>query len=274
MPELPEVETIRRGLEKYLLGHKIIGVEVRNHKIFSGNSAELIGKKISAVKRYAKVISIDTSGGYSIVIHVKLTGQLLYDGPNLRDKRKISSKVIGGIPGPHTHVIFKLDRGGFLYYNDVRRFGWVKIMQTQNLKNAPEPFADLTAELFKKIIGASARPIKILLMDQSKIGGVGNIYANEALWLSKINPKRAANSITETESKRLFDAIIEVLGQGIKYGGASELAYVTPDGGEGKYQEHFLAYGQNGKLCPRCKQEKFVKIWMGGRGTYYCPKCQ
>lgn len=281
MPELPEVETIKRQLNNFLVGHKIIDVKINNQKIFSGDPKDIIGSKIEGVRRFAKVLCIDLSNDYSITSHIKLTGQYIYRGPNLKDPKSLSRKIVGGVPGTHTHVIFTLDRGGFLYYNDLRRFGWIRVMRTSDVttsgfvgKLGPEPFNGLTEEKFKEILSKTKRPIKIVIMDQQKLGGVGNIYANDALWLSKISPKRPANSLTLKEQKDLYDAILHVLKVGIEKGGASELSYVTPDGGEGQYQKFFLAYGKDGTLCPRCKKEKFKKIFLGGRGTYFCPNCQ
>src|SRR3989344_6525751 len=281
MPELPEVETIRKGLEKYLVGHKVTDVKVNAPKIFSGEPGTLIGGKIKGVRRFAKVLSIDLSNGYSIVVHIKLTGQFIYRGPNLKSPPDLSKKVVGGVPGRHTHVIFSLDHGGTLYYNDVRRFGWIKVVKTRKVeeepfikKLGPEPFGKLTFEFFSKVLSQSGRPIKIVLMDQEKIGGVGNIYANDALWLSKINPKRSANSLSLDKQKDLYDAVHKVLKDGIKYGGSSELAYVTPDGKEGSYQDYTLAYGRQEEPCERCHKAKFVKYFLGGRGTYVCPACQ
>ena len=281
MPELPEVETIRGQLDKYLKGHRVAAVEVKNRKILSEGEKNLVGGKVTKVRRFGKVTVIDLSNDYSIVAHIKLTGQFIYRGPNLKTPEELSKKVFGGIPGKHTHVIFNLDRGGALYYNDVRRFGWIKVVKTKDVeeipfikKLGPEPFGKLTLDLFKQILPKSTRPIKIVLMDQEKLGGVGNIYANDALWLAKISPKRPANEIGEREAKILYSAILEVLKEGIKYGGASELAFVTPDGQEGEYQRHTLAYGRDGEPCERCHKAKFVKIFLGGRGTYFCPVCQ
>lgn len=281
MPELPEVETVKLQLNKYLKGHKIENVQVNVPKIFSGNTRDLIGAKFSKVRRFAKVLSIDLSNGLSIVIHIKLTGQLIYRGPNLKNIPELSRKVVGGVPGKHTHVTFDLDKGGFLYYNDVRRFGWIKTIKTSEVektgfvgKLGPEPFGKLTLKLFKEILSKSKRPVKIILMDQEKMGGVGNIYANDALWLSKINPKKPANELTEAEIKSLYGSIHKVLKAGMKYGGASELAFVTPDGKEGLYQKHTLAYGHQGEPCPRCHKAKFTKYFLSGRGTYFCPNCQ
>ena len=253
-------------------------VEVKNPKIFSGDEKKLVGGKIIAVRRFGKVTVIDLSNAYSIVSHIKLTGQFIYRSPK---PLPLSPKVVGGVPGKHTHVIFKLDRGGALYYNDVRRFGWIKVVKTDQVENVPfiqklgpEPFGKLTLEIFRTILSKSSRPVKVVLMDQEKIGGIGNIYANDALWLAKISPKRKANSLSAAEQKDLYEAVLEVLKQGLKWGGASELAFVTPDGKEGKYQDHTLAYGKQGTLCTRCKKGTFQKYFLGGRGTYVCPTCQ
>jgi formamidopyrimidine-DNA glycosylase len=280
MPELPEVETIKKGLEKYLVGHTITNVKVNNSKVFEGDPKALIGGKIKAVRRFAKVLCMDLSNGFSVVSHIKLTGQFIYRGPKLKTL-SLSKKVVGGVPGPHTHIIFSLDKGGDLYYNDVRRFGWIKVVKTKDVENipfikklGPEPFGKLTFEYFKSVLSKSSRPIKIVLMDQEKVGGVGNIYANDALWLAKINPKKPANNLAQAQKKELYDAVHKVLKEGIKHGGSSELAYVTPEGKEGSYQDHTLAYGREGEPCERCHRAMFVKYFLGGRGTYACPFCQ
>jgi len=290
MPELPEVETIRIGLEKYLVGHKITKVEVRWRKSLSENENKLVEGYVKKIRRFGKVLSIDLDNGYSAVIHIKLTGQLIYLGPNLLKAKSLSPKVSGGLGGKHTHVIFYLDHKGVLYYNDVRKFGWIKIIKSSELKIksdfiarlGPEPVVDeknppenpLTPDKFREILSSSKRAVKVLLMDQEKIGGVGNIYANDALWLARILPTRSAKSLSPKEQSKLYDATLKVLKEGLKRGGASELSYVTPDGNEGSYQEHFLAYGKKDELCMRCRRGKFKKINLGGRGTYFCPFCQ
>lgn len=288
MPELPEVEAIKLQLGRFLTGHKILSVTVNNRKTFQGDEKNIIGAKVIATRRFGKVTVIDLDNNYSLLAHVKLTGQFIYRGPNLKVSGSLSSKVTGGIPGKHTLVIFNLDRGGTLYYNDVRRFGWIRIVKTTEVltepfikKLGPEPDVTkgfegetLTLEKFKQILGKSGRPIKIVLMDQEKMGGVGNIYANDALWLSKIDPRRKANSLSVKEQEDLFNAVTSVLKEGIKWGGASELAFVTPDGTEGKYQNHTLAYGHQDEPCDRCHKGIFQKFFLGGRGTYICPVCQ
>lgn len=288
MPELPEVEAIKLQLAKYLVGHKIISVDVANRKTFQGDEANIIGGKVEKTRRFGKVSVIDLDNGYSILTHVKLTGQYIYRGPNLPKPAGLSKKIIGGVPGPHTLVTFNLDRNGTLFYNDVRRFGWIRVEKTEDvpkekfiIKLGPEPPVtktftgkNLTPDLFGEILSSSARPVKLVLMDQTKMGGVGNIYANDALWLAKINPEQKANSLGRKAAEDLYDAILSVLRAGIKYGGASELAFVTPDGTEGEYQKHTLVYGREGDPCERCHRSDIKKFFLGGRGTYWCPFCQ
>lgn len=281
MPELPEVETMRLQLKRFLTGHKIVSVEVKNRRTFQGDEKKIVGGRVTDVRRFGKVSVIDLNNKYSILTHVKLTGQYIYRGPNLPKPEKLSSKVIGGVPGSHTLVIFKLDKNGVLYYNDVRRFGWIRIEKTEDVekekfivKLGPEPFKGLTLEVFQEILSKTSRMIKVVLMDQEKMGGVGNIYANDALWLSQINPKTPAKDIDHKSAQKLYSAILKVLNAGIKYGGASELAFVTPDGNEGKYQKHTLVYGHEGDPCERCHKSVIKKFFLGGRGTYFCPNCQ
>lgn len=280
MPELPEVETIRLQLNKYIVGHRIEKVEIRYKKCFEGVQSKLVNAKIASVRRFGKVIVVDLSNDFSFAIHVKLTGQLIYRGSNLNPAPPLSPKVADGLGGKHTHVIFHLDKGGKLFYNDFRKFGWIKVVKSEEVekidfikKLGPEPFKDLTPELFENIASSTKRPIKVVLMDQTKIGGVGNIYANDALWLAQIHPATPANKIKAAKVKELYHAIEQVLQRGLADGGASELSFVTPDGGEGGYQKHFLVYGQYGKACQRCGG-KIKKSRIGGRGTFYCGVCQ
>ena len=284
MPELPEVEIVKSQLEKFLVGHKIKNVKVL-YKNFKGNKANLIGGKIVKVERFGKAITIKLDNGFSIFVHIKLTGQLIYRGPRLKTASKLSKKIIGGVPGVHTHVVLSLDKGGNLYYNDVRKFGLFEVLKTSDIKNivfiknlGPDALEKLKIEEFRKILGSTKRSIKTLLLDQSKLAGVGNIYANDALWLSQILPNRPANDLSLLEQEKLFSAVKDVLKKGLKKGGASELAHVHPDGTEGEYQKEFLVYGKQGELCKRkgCvgKSAKIKKISLGGRGTYFCENCQ
>lgn len=289
MPELPEVETLRRGLHQYLVGLTIIDIDVRLTRVFTGDKQALIAAKIIDVKRYGKGLVIELNNGYSMAVHVKMTGQLIYQGAK---QTEVSKDKVGTIPNKFTHIIFQLKEksehremdmsipDAYLYYNDIRQFGWVKVVRTDQIKSlpffkelGPEPFTGLTFAKFQTILSSSKTAIKPLLMDQKKIGGIGNIYANDALYLANILPTRPANSLHTEEQKKLFDAIEEVLRRGLHYGGASELTFVNVLGQEGTYQEHFLVYGQQGKTCNNCGAT-IKKSVLGGRGTYYCPGCQ
>lgn len=288
VPELPEVESIKLQLQKYLIGHVVESIEVNWQKTFPEGKEKIIGAAVTAVRRFGKVLVIDFDNCYSLAVHIKMTGQFIYRGPNLIHPQPLSAKVLGGVPGKHTQVIFKLkvksskfkvNEPAVLYYNDVRKFGWMKVVKTYALKSiaildkmGPEPLFGLDLQTFFKIIN-KPQNIKVLLMDQSKIGGVGNIYANDALYLAKINPLRRADSLDKTEAEKLFHAVEIVLQRGIKAGGASERSYVTPDGTEGNYQDISLVYGKEGKPCLYCRTE-IKKIQVGGRGTYFCPECQ
>lgn len=280
MPELPEVETIRLGLEKYLGGHTILGVDVKLRKLLTGDTKYIVGAKVAGVRRVGKGLIIDLDNEYSIAIHVKLTGQLIYRGPGVPERVDLSKEKVGSIPNKWTHVVFTLDKGGMLYYNDLRQFGWIKIVRTDKVSKlpffeemGPEPLDGLTLDIFQKIIASSNSPVKSVLMDQKRIGGVGNIYANDALFAARIDPRRKARSLLDQDIRRLYSSILKVLKKGLKYGGASELAYVNALGEEGHYQEHFLVYGREGEPCRVCGSE-IRKVKLSGRGTYFCPRCQ
>jgi len=256
MPELPEVETIRRQLEKVLVGQKIKGLQ--------GQSLKVEGRKIVGVKRKAKMLIIELSGGLSLLVHLKMTGQLIYNGQ----------------PNKYTRVVFELDKGR-LYFNDLRRFGWIKLEKTTAVKTMmaklPPDVIDkeFSPKYLEKILASSGRAVKLVLMDQAKLGGVGNIYANESLYCAKINPKMPANQCYGMQVRNLHRCLVKVIKAGIKYGGstASDDNYADAFGEKGKYQQHFLVYEQEGKKCRRCGQT-INKIKLGGRGTYFCPNCQ
>lgn len=279
MPELPEVETIRRGLEKYVVGHKIKSIEILHPKPFQGNQSDILDTKILSTRRIGKGLILDFENNISLAIHIKMTGQLIFRDSSTA-KEPISPKV-KSIPNKYTHIIFHLDKNAILYYNDFRRFGWLKVIKTDEISKVPlfsamgpEPFKDLTFEVFKELVKKSPTKIKPFIMDQSKIGGIGNIYANDALWNAKIDPVRSAKSLTDKELKELFDSIIKVMELSLAQGGASELTFVNILGQEGNYQSHTLVYGKKGKPCPRKDGGIINRIVIGGRGTFFCDKCQ
>lgn len=282
MPELPEVETIRRILQKAIVGKKIGKIEIRKPKMFFGKPAEVEGRKIEAIERRGKILSIKLSGGRAVMIHFKLTGQLVWV-PDAGLKTILGHPIpFAGsqLPAKTTHIIFSID-GGKLYFNDLRQFGWVKVVSDGLAGGAleklgPEPFdKEFTPEYLKKIFSKTAKPVKLVLMDQEKIAGIGNIYANEALFEAKILPMRSAKSLKSEETEKLREAILLVLNEGIKYGGSSaaDEAYIKPTGEPGNYQQHFRVYQKQGKKCQKCGR-LIKRMNLGGRGTFWCPKCQ
>lgn len=296
MPELPEVETIRRGLEKYVVGHAIDSVEVRKPKIFQGKVEDIIGAKVVEVERFGKGLVIKLSNGKSLAIHIKLTGQLIFRDQELGIRNQTGREEV---PNKFTHVVFHLDekpsraksrdnfshKGATLYYNDIRQFGWIKVIKSEDLKElsffkelGPEiPLVagptKLTEKDFIKILSKYKTAVKPLIMDQTKMAGIGNIYANDSLYLAKIDPRRPANNLSTEEATTLFKSILNVLKKGLQEGGASELTFVNVLGEKGNYQNHSLVYGKAGQICSR-DGNKIQKITLGGRGTFFCPVCQ
>ena len=265
MPELPEVETIKRDLEKTILGKKITEVCVRHPGVIRQPSAkeferELRGVGIKHILRRAKVLILELANGKSLVIHLKMTGQLIYPGD-----------------GKKSRVSFKLSDGKMLDFNDQRLFAelrllddWHSLEFIQGL--GPEPF-DITEEEFKKMLKSKKTKIKPLLMDQTFISGIGNLYAAEALFRAKIHPQRPAASLSDKEKENLFREIKDTLSEAIKYKGSSVDQYVQLSGQAGDYSKHHRVYDREAKPCLVCKTP-IKRISLGGRGTYFCPKCQ
>jgi formamidopyrimidine-DNA glycosylase len=287
MPELPEVETIKLGLQKCLIGYRIEDIKILIPKMFSGSPKQIIGAKIVGLKRIGKSLIIELDNNFVLAIHLKMTGQLIYSDE--KTKKLILSLKIGGttLPSKYSHIIFSLDNNAKLYYNDLRQFGWIKVVRKDQLMNLPffkemgpePPVAKamvgraLTLDKFREILSRSNITIKVLLMDQKKISGVGNIYANDALFEAGIDPRRKAKSLSLEEIEKLYQAILEVLRSGLEYGGSSDENFVNALGQEGNYQDHTLIYGREEKKCEICGG-KIQKIKLGGRGTYFCPSCQ
>jgi len=265
MPELPEVETIKRDLEKVVIGKKIMRVHVANAKVIREPSLDkfkrgLSGVRINKVSRRAKVLILELSNAKSLVIHLRMTGQLVYPGN-----------------GENARVTFELSDGKKLDFNDQRLFGelrllddWRKLKFIQDL--GPEP-KELTLKRFKEILAAKKTKIKPLLLDQKVISGIGNLYAAEILFRAKINPHRSARGLLSREKERIFNAMQEIIAEAIHYGGSSVDDYVRLSGDKGKYIKYHKVYDREGKPCFICK--KLIKrSSLGGRGTYFCPKCQ
>lgn len=278
---MPEVETIRRQLDEKLKGRTIKRVEVLREKSFGGDPKKLAGWQVERVDRKAKIIEIYFKNQKDLlIVHLKMTGQLVFVDEG---KRTVgghpTADWINDLPSKHTRVMVDFRDGARLFFNDMRVFGWIRLVEKQKYENQMRKTApDVTEKEFSldyltNVLKKSGKAVKLVLMDQEKIGGVGNIYANDALYLAKVMPNRKANSLSELETKNLLAAIRDVINKGIKYGGASAANYVDTRGLGGTYQDHFLVYKKDGQMCKGCGG-KIQKMKIGGRGTFYCPVCQ
>lgn len=267
MPELPEVETIKRQLEAAVVGKTVGRVEILEPKIFIGDPKIITGQKITGIGRVAKVLRIFFGNESAVLAHFKLNGQFFLDtGTNNFDTR-------------FTRVILHFTDGTRLLFNDSRKFAWMKVIENfkEDLGEAIEPFQDnFTLENFVAVLAKSRKPVKILLMDQVRIAGIGNIYANESLFAAKVDPFRPANSLTAQETKKLHGAILLILQKAIDCKGSSgkDEWYRQLDGKTGCYQEHFLVYQRNGQKCPGACGGEIIRKKQSGRSTFYCPNCQ
>jgi len=265
MPELPEVETIKRQLQRRILNKKIVDIIVNKSKVIKEPSLVLFKKgirdaKIKNIIRKGKVLIFELSTGKSLVAHLRMTGQLVYPGS-----------------GKQSRVSFKLSDRRLLDYNDRRLLGELRLLDNwRNLKFikelGPEPFG-LTKQVFSKMLSQKKTKIKPLLMDQTFIAGVGNLYAAEALFKAKIDPLRPASSLSNKEKFALFESIRNILSEAIKHKGSSMDQYVTASGEKGNYVSYHRVYGREDEPCFICKTP-IKRIPLGGRGTYFCGRCQ
>lgn len=275
MPELPEVETVVSGLRPVLKGRKIIDIEVREKNLIGYPEAdvgkfkdELLNSKITGMDRRGKYIIINLDIKKEMIIHLRMTGKLLVkEVKSYRDK--------------HTHVIFVLDDGQEIRFNNVRKFGRIYLIDPEHPEQAggyaelgPEPLDDnLSLEDFNKLFNNRRGIIKSLLMNQKFIAGIGNIYADEILFLSGVKPDRKADTLTEKEKEKIYHNMREILAKGIRYGGTTFSDYVNAFGEKGSFQVELKVYQREGEMCYECGTN-IEKTKIGGRSTYFCPKCQ
>ena len=302
MPELPEVETVKRQLQKSLIGKKIKEVriimdkmvkvgagKISNIKIGSKAQSRIFAQKLKAkiilsLDRRAKYLIIKLSGDYYLMIHLRMSGQLIYlkkeQQKNPLALSLAKSALKQTLPSKHTHVIFSFSNGDKLFYNDTRQFGHIRLVNQKEFDAVmteqglgPEPLT-LKLKDFEKIIAAhSSKRAKDFLLNQNIIAGIGNIYADEALFISKINPKRKIGSLKIQQQKALLEAIQKVLNRAIKLGGSSIEYYLMTNGSAGKFANEHLVYAKAGEKCPRCGTIlKSAKI--GSRTSTFCPNCQ
>lgn len=269
MPELPEVETIRRDLSPLLVGRTITGVTVGwegcvDRPSMASFSEQVVGRRIEAVGRRGKFLLFGLSGGVSLLVHLRMTGSLLIREPT--DPWET-----------HARLVFALDNGKELRFADVRKFGRLYLSESPEEvlgELGPEPLGEgFDPQAFRRLFENRRGMIKPLLLNQRFLAGLGNIYVDEALFRARLHPRRAVDSLTREELGCLYDAIRGVLQEAIADQGTSRSDYVRPDGSEGRHQDQLLVSGRAGEPCPCCGTE-IERIVVGGRGTFLCPRCQ
>jgi len=305
MPELPEVETIRMGLGQLLPGRTIksVDVDANSAKSFPNASAlvrkYLVGAKIIDIERRAKVLIIGLDNDYCLIIHLKMTGQLVFVGASAKTGANKSTdsaetdrwggghptdSLIGALPDRSTRVTVTFTDGSHLYFNDQRKFGWIRLIPKAELPDidffrrvGPEPLigTDFTWPYFRAAIGRRRNTsIKAAILDQSVVAGVGNIYADESLFATRIHPATKAGQVSPAKLKRLWQAIPEVLALAIANGGSTYKNYIDAQGGRGQYlMKYGKVFRREGQACPECGGV-IEKIRVAGRGTHFCPACQ
>ena len=273
MPELPEVETIRRYLSRLAVGRTVARVDVLREASLKGQGAEefrrlVEGRTVAGTRRRGKVLILELSGGLSMVFRLGMSGRLIcQEGEESR--------------GKHDRVVFHWEGGGRMVFHDLRAFGRVRALPSDRVEEEAnlhalgfEPLeSDFTWERLKEALGETRTPIKVALLDQSRVSGIGNIYANEILYRSGVHPARRVQSLSRTEWRKMAQAIKRVLTSAIEAEGSSISDYLRPDGSAGRFQEMLRVYGREGKPCRRCGSA-IVRIRQGGRSTFFCPSCQ
>ena len=274
MPELPEVETVRARLEPKLVGRRLQHVDIFDSRLTrpenpAGVAARLEGERVAALDRRGKYLIVRFESGLVLLIHLRMTGQLLH-----------ASNGRSPAEDAHRRAVVRLDDGSDVVYRDVRRFGTWQLLDEEDVtpflaeRLGREPLVrSFTSKRLAEALEGRRAPLKAALLDQRRLAGVGNIYADEALWRARLHPLRPAGELDPTEVTALHRGIRQALKAGIARQGATLNNYRTPDGSAGRMQEEFKAYGREGEPCDRCGTP-IEKIRTGGRGTWYCPSCQ
>jgi formamidopyrimidine-DNA glycosylase len=283
MPELPEVETVKRGLLQLLPNRCIESVDYNWLKSFPNAKSDveefLIGAIVTDIKRRAKVLLIELNSGYSLVIHLKMTGQLVFRGEESFGAGHPNDSLIGELPDKSTRVVITFTDGSKLFFNDFRKFGWMRLIPTIEVPNidffktvGPEPLSEaFTArEFIARIRRRNNTSIKAALLDQTVVAGIGNIYADEALFGAKIHPSLHVKEVSDAKLKKLFMAVRDVLQLSIDKGGSSDKNYVNAEGKRGNYLGFANVFRREGQSCKVCGHT-IEKIRVAGRGTHICP---
>lgn len=287
MPELPEVETVRRGLMRLIVGRTISTITSTTPKSFPNPSSEVdqfaLGAQIITVRRRAKVLLIDLDSSYTFVIHLKMTGQLVFRGDETFGAGHPNDSLIGKLPDTSTRVVIEFTDGSTLFFNDQRKFGWVKLLPTLSVPDidfmkrvGPEPLEDsFTAEQFiSRIRRRNGTTIKAAILDQTVLAGVGNIYADESLWGAQIHPATRVRDVSDDQLAVLLSEIKYVMNLAIEKGGSTDKNYVNAEGKKGSYIDFARVFRREGLACPRHPDVRIEKIRVAGRGTHVCQVCQ
>ena len=273
MPEMPEVEIIRRYLDTQVAGKTIMNLDIRLPRMIKwpdveGFRALVTGRTIKSMNRRGKYLLMELDNDSKVVFHLRMTGRLVYE-------------PTGDTSDHHARVIFHLQDGASLVYGDTRTLGTIHGLKPQELgmlkglaEMGPEPLsAEFTTEYLYKTANQRKVAIKSFLLNQKYIGGIGNIYADEALFLARIHPLRPANSLTQAECSSLWESVNKVIAAGIADGGTTFRDYQNGEGGNGSHQDHLYVYGRKGEQCRNCGAV-IERITVGGRGTHFCPNGQ
>lgn len=288
MPELPEVETVRSGLQRLLPGRMVRAAAHDTAKGFPNAAADvaqfLVGSTITQVRRRAKVLLIDLSTDYTLVIHLKMTGQMVFVSPETRfGAGHPNDSLIHQLPDNSTRVTIDFTDGSQLFFNDQRKFGWMRLVPSVEVPNidfmqkvGPEPLeADFTPDVFyDRLQRRKNTNIKAAILDQTVLAGVGNIYADESLWGAKIHPSTLVKNISKEQIRDLHRELQFVLNLAIEQGGSSNHTYVNAEGKKGSYMHFARVFRREGQACPRHPDVIIEKLKVAGRGTHICPACQ
>ena len=288
MPELPEVETVRCGLAELLPGRVVVRAMVFDSpKSFPNAPSDveqfLYGAHVTAVRRRAKVLMIDLDTRYSLVVHLKMTGQLIFRGAQSFAGGHPNDSLIGELPDRSTRVQIDFVDRSRLFFNDQRKFGWVKLLPTDEVKNlpfmqkvGPEPLDPNTRaeDFIQRIRRRQNSMIKPAFLDQAVIAGVGNIYADEALWAARLHPQTRVKNVSDQQLNTLFKELRQILQLSIDQGGSTDKNYVDAEGRKGNYLTFAHVFRREGQACHRHPDQAIIKLKVGGRGTHICPVCQ
>ena len=282
MPELPEIETIRRGLQGRILNTKIVQIEVLNAKSFRGEKAHVLGRKFVKIDRKGKALLMRLDDGMTIMAHMRMTGQMIVVGAGERFAAgHPDGNFVAEMPSRHTRVWFGFEDGSHLYFNDLRKFGFLALFDEKSLKNdrflqelGPEPWDMDEAEFYEALQRHKSAPIKATLLNQKVVAGLGNIYVDEACHLTRIFPGTLTGKLSRAQSDELLHNARKVMQDAIDAGGSTMKDYVRADGTRGNYLDKFArVFRRDGEACLACGTT-ILKTRVAGRGTHYCPKCQ